>query len=694
MIPARHGSTSTLATSTQDGFHDPGETWTAFNLGDTNNNGVRDLGETFVGDADNNGIQDPGERWQFKNVWDTNNNGLQDNGEVWHYANIGDNNQNGVEDAPGETFAYANVGDTNQNGHEDPGETFQYYNAGDTNRDGVENDGETFQFTFTSNVAGVDANHDGFNDGDVNLDGSLSVGETWQYAGTYTATQDDIDNRVGGVPTVVPGLTHDNTASVTTDEAATDDGSASVPIFQNPDIVVTKSADVASVDAAGDVINYTVTVDNNGNMTLTGLAVSDSLATLTLISGDLNNDNELDVDETWTYTGSYTVLQSDIDNGGVVDPLLAKNNTATADTAQTAPEAASASVHIVQNPDLTITKTADVSSVDSAGDVINYTVVVDNAGNMTLTGVTLADTLTTLTLASGDTNNDGKLDLSETWTYTGSYTVLQSDIDNGGVVDPLLAKNNTATADTAQTAPEAASASVHVVQSPDLTITKTADVASVSAAGDVINYTVVVDNAGNMTLTGVTLADTLTTLTLASGDANSDGKLDVNETWTYTGSYTVQASDFDGSIDNTATVDTAQTDPESASASVTAAPPPTVGISIDDNNHLSQLSDPGGDGPTVGDPLQFFFQITNLGNTTLTNVAVSDTLGDAVPGSLQTPVPSILAGNAVFGDTYNHFLTAADISAGHVVDDITVMALDYLSASQTATYHYDFDLFA
>ncbi len=202
-----------LGDITQDGFHDPGETWSAFNLGDTNDNGVRDPGETFIGDDDNNGIQDPGERWQFKNVWDTNNNGLQDNGEVWNYANRGDNNQNGVEDAPGETFEYANVGDTNQSGAEDPGETFQYYNAGDTNRDGVENNGETFQFTFTSNVAGVDANDDGFNDGDTNLDGSLNVGETWRYNGTYTATQDDIDNRVGGVPTVVPGLTHDNTAT-------------------------------------------------------------------------------------------------------------------------------------------------------------------------------------------------------------------------------------------------------------------------------------------------------------------------------------------------------------------------------------------------------------------------------------------------------------------------------------------------
>ena len=255
---------------------------------------------------------------------------------------------------------------------------------------------------------------------------------------------------------MVPGLTHDNTASVTTDEAAGDDGSASIPIFQNPQIAVTKTADVASVDAAGDEINYTVTVDNTGNMTLTSVTVSDSLVTLTLASA-----------ATPTTTANSTSTRPG------PTPAAIRSRSPTSTTAawsircwqkpirrpptrrRPLREPASASVDVVQNPDLTITKTADVSSVDAAGDVINYTVIVDNVGNMTLTGVTVTDTLTTLTLASGDTDNDGKLDLGETWTYTGSYTVQQSDIDNGGVVNPLLAINNTATADTAQTAPEA-----------------------------------------------------------------------------------------------------------------------------------------------------------------------------------------------------------------------------------------------
>ena len=263
-----------LGDTTQDGFHDPGETWTAFNLGDTNNDGIHQVGETWVGDTNQNGIQEAGERWQFKNVWDTNHNGLQDGGEVWHYQNFGDDNQNGVQDS-GETFQYYNIGDTNQNGFEDPGETFQSYNVGDTNQNGVQDSGETFQFSHV--VPGVDANNDGFNDGDTNQDGKINAGETWQFAVGYTVTQADIDNRHGGVPTVDPALTHDNTATVETNEGATASGSTSIAIVQHPHLSVTKTASIpdadhdGKIDSPADDITYTITVVNDGNMTLTGV---------------------------------------------------------------------------------------------------------------------------------------------------------------------------------------------------------------------------------------------------------------------------------------------------------------------------------------------------------------------------------------------------------------------------------------
>ena len=53
-------------------------------------------------------------------------------------------------------------------------------------------------------------------------------------------------------------------------------------------------------------------------------------------------DNQLSAGESWQYTGSYTVTQSDIDTLGNGSGLI--QNTVTADSAQTTPVSASASV--------------------------------------------------------------------------------------------------------------------------------------------------------------------------------------------------------------------------------------------------------------------------------------------------------------------------------------------------------------
>src|SRR4029077_17080168 len=165
----------------------------------------------------------------------------------------------------------ANAGDTNQNGTEELGEHFQYYNVGDTNHNGVEDSGGAFQFDVTQDANPVLVG--GFNVGDTNQNGLLDVDETWQYTVSYTVTQDDIDNGGG----VQPGLTHDNNAT----GAAAPGGSASatdtVTIVQNPHVTLDKAATVAdgTADAAGDVINYAITVTNDGNMTLTSPLVSD-----------------------------------------------------------------------------------------------------------------------------------------------------------------------------------------------------------------------------------------------------------------------------------------------------------------------------------------------------------------------------------------------------------------------------------
>ena len=65
-------------------------------------------------------------------------------------------------------------------------------------------------------------------------------------------------------------------------------------------------------------MHYTFTIENDGNVTLSNLLLSDSLG-LELIGpiGDDDFDGLLDVDETWTFEGDYGITPADIAAGTV-----------------------------------------------------------------------------------------------------------------------------------------------------------------------------------------------------------------------------------------------------------------------------------------------------------------------------------------------------------------------------------------
>src|SRR5206468_5403033 len=122
-----------------------------------------------------------------------------------------------------------------------------------------------------------------------------------------------------------------------------------------------KTPSVTSVAAAGDAITYTITVVNDGDVTLSSVAVADPLCAPVLTSGDTDGDGSLDVGETWTYSCTYAVTQLDINAGSIA-------NTATVDAADPhgGPVSAVDSATVVVNaaPHLTVTKTPSVTTVD------------------------------------------------------------------------------------------------------------------------------------------------------------------------------------------------------------------------------------------------------------------------------------------------------------------------------------------
>jgi hypothetical protein len=213
--------------------------------------------------------------------------------------------------------------------------------------------------------------------------------------------------------------------------------SDAVPLSQIPALTINKTVtavdgDIVApflVDAAGDVIFYSILVTNTGNQTLTGVTVSDPRIT-NLVCTWPGTAGTLLVTQSVTCTGSYTVLQSDIDNNGDGDGDI--DNTATADSAQTVPLTDSDAVPLSQIPALTISKTASPKVYDYEGQVINYSFIVTNSGNVTLTAP--------FTVLDSKTTNEAcpptpTLNPTQFITCTASYTIKKSDMTNGTVTN-------------------------------------------------------------------------------------------------------------------------------------------------------------------------------------------------------------------------------------------------------------------
>jgi len=160
---------------------------------------------------------------------------------------------------------------------------------------------------------------------------------------------------------------------------------------------------------------------------------------------------------------------------------------------------------------------------------VTYTYTLRNIGTVPVTNVTMVgDSCSPITLVSGDTNNDSKLDVNETWTYRCSTTLSATHTNT--VVATGWANGISAT--------DIASATVVVgapVTPPLIHVTKIPTPLTLLAGGGAVTYTQKVTNPGMVPLSNVRLTDNkCSPVTYISGDTNADSKLDVSETWIYT----------------------------------------------------------------------------------------------------------------------------------------------------------------
>ena len=160
---------------------------------------------------------------------------------------------------------------------------------------------------------------------------------------------------------------------------------------QHPALTLVKTATPATYNAVGDVISYSFLVTNSGNVTLhDAIVVSDDKAADELCP-DLPAEG-LAPGASMTCTASYTITQGDIDGGSVT-------NIASAASGTTVSPSDTETVTAVQNPALTLDKTAAPTGYSQVGPAIKDMLVATNTPTNTPT-ITPNETLTaTLTLA-------------------------------------------------------------------------------------------------------------------------------------------------------------------------------------------------------------------------------------------------------------------------------------------------------
>jgi uncharacterized repeat protein (TIGR01451 family) len=279
------------------------------------------------------------------------------------------------------------------------------------------------------------------------------------------------------------------------------------------------------------VISYSYLVTNSGNVRLAGpVTVADNKATVSCpaVTTVGNNDSFLDPGEAVTCTASYTITQADLNNGSVT-------NTARASAGEVLSPEDEATVEAVQTKTLLLDKTASPLSADSVGDVITYSYLVTNTGNVRLAGpVTVADDKATVSCPAVDTvgNNDSFLDPGEAITCTATHTITQADLNNRSVTNTAKATvggvdSNEDKVTVTVTPPASPPPPPTVVVLPaavaiDLSITKT-DRPDPVFVGATLTYTLTVRNAGPDTATNVTVADSLPAATRFVSVRSSQG---------------------------------------------------------------------------------------------------------------------------------------------------------------------------
>ena len=324
--------------------------------------------------------------------------------------------------------------------------------------------------------------------------------ETTIQLGSYTVTQADVDKQEKIYNTVTAN-----------GKEGTDPGTEVVEATPAIDIVKkveaikdANSEEFVTVDEnttvnvkEGDKVKYKLTVTNTGNVTLTNVVITDSL-----VPGFKQELEELKPGEIKDYYVEYVVTAGNVSNVDTNPTLVNEAYVVAKYKNEEVKDEDSAIVNITAKPDLSIEKTqilikakGNTSSKAEIGDTIKYKIIVTNTGNKKLTKVHVVDS---------KVNIDETIELAvgENKKYNKDYKVTLEDLRADGKI------LNTATAKDDETDEKKSTVETDKEElKPELSYQKTSSANGKVAPGDIIEYTIAVENKGYANATNVVVTD-------------------------------------------------------------------------------------------------------------------------------------------------------------------------------------------
>lgn len=227
-----------------------------------------------------------------------------------------------------------------------------------------------------------------------------------------------------------------NTAGVIDPAVGDEDDTASAQVIVGvPELTTVKTTTTPAVAAVGDVIDYSITVTNSGNVPISAVVVTDPVADTGSIACAPATPLSLAPTEATTCTATHTVEQADLDAASVTNVAAASGTDPWGGAV--VGESEPVVVPATQAPRLSLVKRGEVQDENGdgfaqVGETVVFSFEVANTGNVNVVDLSVSDPLVAVDGGVLASLSPGATDGTS---FQATYVLTQRDLDAGQVVN-------------------------------------------------------------------------------------------------------------------------------------------------------------------------------------------------------------------------------------------------------------------